>query len=104
MEQLRDMPAVGSGRANQVPRTMANVIYLVGDFAGSTYVVAPVEEDDEESPEGRFRALIDAARRSEDSNNDYLDSPEQAQDRAELTRALYQSQAEAISARDDRRQ
>jgi hypothetical protein len=105
MEQLRDIPAVGSGRANQVPRAieMANpVVYLKVNFVGSTYVLAAVEEDEEDSPEARFRILIDVARRS-DGNDDYPDSPDQVQERAELTRALYQSQAEAISARDDRR-
>jgi hypothetical protein len=105
--RIRNTPAAGSGRADQVPRQSEHiagkVVYVVRHLVGSTYVVPPREtEEYEGDPVEVLASLRDAA----DALDlpDYPDSPEQAQERSDLTRALYLLQAESIAAREDREQ
>ena len=106
LNDLRAMPPVGSGRAREIPgrhdELVGQTVYVVDNFVGTVYFVVPVEE--EESPEARFVALVDAARAFEREGPDYPDSPEQAQERTDMTTALYLPQARAIEARDIREQ
>ena len=101
------LPAAVSGRANQVPKQAEHksgtvLVYVGRSYTGSTYVVPSTELEKEEDAAVTLAALRDAAEALEVA--DYPDSPEHAQERTDLTRALYQLQVEAISAREDREQ
>jgi hypothetical protein len=78
--------------------------YVVGAFAGSTYVVDPRTDDEgysaDEDPAARLDALVDAATNQEHDRSDLADSPEQAQERTDLIEGLYKSQIEAIAERE----
>ena len=75
-------------------------MYTVRNYVGSTYVVPSTDNENEEDP----RAILAALRKAADALDgaDYADSPKQAQERTELTRALYLLQADAIASRDER--
>jgi hypothetical protein len=108
LEHLRNLPAVGSeDAAQQSKRTepsQAEYEYVIGGFGGLTYDVGPREVQSEENPAARLVVLADLARQAEDASPYYPDPPEQAQEQAAVTAALYASQASAIAARDAQEQ
>jgi hypothetical protein len=70
--------------------------YTVREFIGSSYIVHP-RDNDEVSPADRLVALVTAAREAQLEQPDYADSPDQVQERSDLTRALYQLQVQTIN-------
>jgi hypothetical protein len=99
MEQVRAIPPAGSGTSNQVPKRSGMSVgseYAVPEFAGSSYIVHP-REYDEVSAADRLVALLAAAREVQLERPDYPDSPDQVQERSDLTHALYQLQVQTIS-------
>lgn len=103
--RVRALPAVGSGRADQVPRPSevnedSVTTYVVPPFAGSTYVVGPQENIEDEPAESRLSALLDAVEALAGERDEYPDTPEVSPPQTELTRSLYQLQVEAIANSD----
>ncbi len=103
-ERVHRLPAVGSGRADEVPvqhdvtvQGEGRLVYVTVHFAGESYLV-PAQVD---TPASRLMVLAELARWVEGSRTDSPDSPEEAAERTGLAQALHRAQINAIGVRED---
>jgi hypothetical protein len=109
--EIRSIPAAGSGKANQVPRQSRHgsgqVVYAYTvtsrSGVGSSYTLPSLEAEENEGDPAEVLATLSAAADALEAP-DYPDSPERAQELSDVSRALYQLQADSIAAREDREQ